>query len=40
MYQLFHETSETPGTVGTVLRPKNDQKSIKKGIIRSLFKLK
>jgi len=37
MYQLFHETSETPGTVGTPFTLKNAQNDIKKGIIRFLF---
>ena len=34
---LFHETSETPGTVETVLHPKNSQKRGKNAVIRCVF---
>jgi len=34
---VFHETGETPGTVGTLLTPVFGLKSIKKGIITSVF---
>jgi len=37
---LFHETSETPGTVGTLFSTKNRQKSTKNTIIRSILRHK
>ena len=37
---LFHETSETIGTLETLFQPKNGLKSTKKGDIRFIFESK